>query len=84
MRHITLATVIPLAVALAFGSADRALAANPAPKSEPTAEDAHWLAAASARRITRNGASLNGHTVRSDGGMTVVSIRLPGAARHAK
>jgi hypothetical protein len=31
-----------------------------------------------------NGATLSGHTIRTDGGMTVVSIQLPGAERHSK
>jgi len=84
MTHTKLATLIPLALILALGPGQRAFAASPAPKSEPTAEDAHWLAAASAGRLSANGTTLSGHTVRGDGGLTVVSIRLPGAARHAK
>jgi len=94
MTHTKLATLIPLALTLALGPGHRALAASPAPKNEPTAEDASWLAAASAQRLAGNGHNLNGrrangttlagHSVRSDGGMTVVSIVVPGGARHAK
>jgi hypothetical protein len=73
-------------------------------QDEPTAEDAHWLAAVSAGKVVRNGtslsgrleggerrgkiirngASLNGCKLNGHGGMTVVSIEVPGGSRHAK
>lgn len=99
MRTRNLLKLIGLSTWIAFAHAQGAAAASPAPKTEPTAEDASWLAAASAQKVVVNGSSLNGHnlngrrangttlgghTVRTDGGMTVVSIELPGGARHAK
>lgn len=99
MRHIKLATLIPLAVAIALGPVHGALAASPTVQSQPTAEASHWLAATSAHKIMRNGVSVNGVQINgvpthgtsssgrrpgNGGGMSVVSIQLPGAARHAK
>ncbi len=35
-------------------------------------------------RLAGNGTSLSGRKLNADGGMTVVSIEIPGGARHAK
>jgi hypothetical protein len=80
----SLARWLSLALMLAFVPVQGAVAASPAVQDEATAEDSHWLAAVSASKLAGNGTSLSGRKLNGAGGMTVVSMELPGGARHAK
>jgi hypothetical protein len=98
MRHLDLLKLVALSSCLAFVPVHSADAAPSSESGSSPALEATSASRAkngqslNGRKMNgrkangrkMNGVSLGGHTIRTDGGMSVVSIRLPGAERRGR